>query len=159
MDATLEPEELEAATQFLLRNSHTPGAEEWAIMDYDGFGGYKVDEWTSFATVSLIAQGVAEHGEAYAAWAEYTGDTSGTLLEPEQFHEHYQGEFDSVQDYVEYILKETGIDEELDRALKVIPESVRRYVQVDMEMMARDWEIDGLHVAETPQGTVWIFTT
>ena len=157
MNATLEPEELDASTQFLLRNSRTPGAEEWAVMDYDGFGGYKVAEWTSFETISLIAQGVAEHGEAYAAWVEYVGDTSGQLLEPDQFHDHYEGEFDSVQDYVEYILKETGIYEELDRALEVIPESIRRYVQVDVEMMARDWEIEGLHVAESAGGGVHVF--
>jgi antirestriction protein len=158
MDATLEPEELEAATQFLLRNSLTPGAEEWAVMDYDGFGGYKVEEWTSFSTISLIAQGVAEHGDAYAAWVEYVGDTSGRLLEPEAFYEDYQGEFDSVHDYVEQYLEETGIQQELDRALEVIPESIRRYVQVDVEMMARDWEIEGLHVVEATGGGVWVFT-
>ena len=75
MNATLEPDELHAATQFMLRSDYTPGAEEWAIVDYEGFGAYKVDEWTSFMTVSLIAQGIAEHGEAYAAWVEYVGDT------------------------------------------------------------------------------------
>src|SRR5262249_45674874 len=37
MDATLEPEELHAAVQFMLRNSDTPGAEEWAIFDYEDF--------------------------------------------------------------------------------------------------------------------------
>ena len=159
MSATLEPEELEAATQFMLRHSSTPGAEEWAIMDYEGFGGYNVDEWTSFTTVSLIAQGVAEHGEAYAAWVEYVGDTSGRLLEPDAFHEDYLGEFDLVRDYVEQLLEETGIQQELDRALEVIPESIRRYVQVDVEMMARDWEIEGLHVVESGGGGVWVFST
>jgi antirestriction protein len=158
MNATLEPDELDAATQFMLRGSHTPGAEEWAIMDYEGFGGYKVDEWTSFSTISLIAQGISEHGEAYAAWVGYIGDTSGVLWEPDAFHEHYEGEFDSVRDYVEYILKETGTYEELDRALEVFPESIRRYVQVDTDTMARDWEIEGLHVVENGSG-VWVFST
>jgi antirestriction protein len=159
MNAALEPEELEAATQFMLRHSAIPGAEEWAIMDYDGFGGYKVDEWTSFETVSLIAQGVAEHGEAYAAWVKYVGDTSGRLLEADAFHGDYQGEFESVQDYVKHFLEETGIQQELDRALEVIPESVRRYVRVDVEMMARDWEIEGLWAVESAEGGVHVFST
>lgn len=47
---------------------------------------------SSFDTVNPIAQGIAEHGEAYAAWVSYVGDTSGELLEPERFQDHYLGE-------------------------------------------------------------------
>jgi antirestriction protein len=87
------------------------------------------------------------------------GETSSTLLEPDQFHEHYQGEFDSVQDYVEQFLEETGIQQELDRALEAIPESIRRYVRVDIDMMARDWEIEGLWVVESASGGVHVFSS
>src|SRR5581483_5008343 len=38
LDATSSPEELAAAVQFILRNSHEPDAEEYGVFDYDGFG-------------------------------------------------------------------------------------------------------------------------
>jgi antirestriction protein len=158
MDATLEPEELHAAVQFMLRSSDTPGAEEWAIMDHDDFGGYEVSEWSSFDTVSLVAQGIAEHGAAYAAWVEYVGDTSGELLEPERFRDHYLGEWDSLNDYVEDVLQETDFYGNLDEALARIPEDLRHYVKVDVEGIAEEWE-QGLHVVDAPGGRVWVFDT
>jgi len=158
MDATLEPDELQAAVQFMLRNSDTPGAEEWSIMDHDDFGGYEVSEWSSFATVSCIAQGIAEHGEAYAAWVNYVGDTSGDLLEPERFREHYLGEWDSLSDYVEDVLQETGFYGSLDEVLERLPEDLQHYVTVDVEGIAEEWG-QTLHVAEAPGGKVWVFDT
>jgi antirestriction protein len=153
LDATLEPDELHAAVRFMLRTSDTPGAEEWSIMDYDDFGGYEVSEWSSFATVSLIAQGIAEHGGAYAAWVNYVGDTSGELLEPERFRDHYLGEWESLENYVEDVLQESGFFERLDEAL---PEDLRRYVKVDVEGIGEEWE-QGLYVVERPEGGVWVF--
>lgn len=41
LDATLDPSELRDAIQFMLRGSYVPGAEEWAIMDYDDFCGVR----------------------------------------------------------------------------------------------------------------------
>jgi antirestriction protein len=156
MDATLEPDELQAAAQFMLRIGDTPGAEEWAIMDHEGFGGYEVEEYTSFTTVSCIAQGVAEHGEAFAAWVDIVGDSSGDLLDPQCFRDHYEGTYDSIEKYVEYILQETGFYGQLDRALEVIPEDLRRHVKVDVEDVAEEWA-QWLHVAEAGDGKVHVF--
>jgi len=88
--------------------------------------------------VSLVARGIAEHGEAYAEWVEYVGDTSGELLDAENFHDHYEGTFDSLEGYVEYILEETGFYSELDRALEVFPEELRRNIKVDLEGIAEE---------------------
>lgn len=123
MDATLEPDELHAADRFLLRHSTEPGAEEWAIFDYENFGGYRVEEYSSFDTNSLIAKGLAEHGPAYAEWVDLVGDTSGELLEPERFQDAYLGEYDSLEDYVEYVLEETELYDQLDRALGSYPKT------------------------------------
>jgi antirestriction protein len=156
MDATLEPEQLQAAVQFMLRRSSTPGAEGWSIFDHDDFGGYEVSEWSSFATVSLVAQGIAEYGPAYAAWVNYVGDTSGELLEPERFPDHYLGEWDSLNDYVEDVLQETEFYRSMDEALQWVPEDLRRYVTVDVDGIADEWE-QGLYVADAPSGKVWVF--
>lgn len=156
MDATLEPEELHAAVQFMLRNSDTPGAEEWSIFDHQDFGGYEVSEWSSFATVGLVAQGVAEHGAAYAAWVNHVGDTSGELLEPERFSDHYLGEWESLSDYVEDVLQEIDFYRNLDEALQRVPEDLRQYVKVDVKGIADEWG-QGLYVVDAPGGKVWVF--
>jgi antirestriction protein len=156
MDATLEPDELQAAVQFLLRTSDTPGAEEWAIMDYEDFGGYAVQEYTGFATISRIAQGVARHGPAYAEWVNLVGEQSEELLSDEAFQDHYEGEWDSLEDYVEYLLQETDFYRHLDEVLEHMPEDLRRHVKVDLEGISEEWE-QGLHVVDAPGGKVWVF--
>lgn len=157
MDATLDPDELRDAIQFMLRNGYVPGAEEWGIFDHSGFCGYQVSEWSSLDTVSLVARGIAEHGPAYAQWVEYVGDTSGELLDDERFRDHYEGTFDSLEDYVEYVLEETGFYSELDRALEVVPEDLRRHIEVDVEGIAEEWG-QGLHVVEGEGGGVMVFS-
>lgn len=156
LDATLDPDQLHDAIQFMLRNGYTPGAEEWGIFDYDEFGGYQVGEYTNLKTVSRIAQGVAEHGAAYAAWVELVGDESEEQLTDEAFHDHFDGEYDSLEDYVEYILDETGFTAELERALHGLPEDLRHHVEVDIEGIAEEWG-QGLHVVEAHGGKVWVF--
>lgn len=156
MDATLDPAELHQAIQFMLRNSPSQGAEEWAIFDHDEFGGYNVGEYTSVETVSRIAQGVAEHGPAYSAWVELMGDQDPDELTDERFLDHYRGEYESMEAYVEYILDETGFTGELDRALHGLPEDLRHYVRVDVEGIAEEWA-QGLHVVEADGGKVWVF--
>jgi antirestriction protein len=106
--------------------------------------------------VSLVAQGIAEHGEAYAAWVNYVGDTSGELLEPERFQDYYLGEWDSLADYVEDVLQETGFYHSLEATLGQLPEDLRHYVQVDVEGIAEEWG-QGLYVVEAPDGKVWVF--
>jgi antirestriction protein len=156
LDATLDPDELGNAIAFMLRNSPSRDAEEFAIFDADDFGGYNVSEYANLQTVSRIAQGVAEHGPAFAEWVDLVGDQSNELLTDEAFRDHYEGEWDSLEDYVEYILDETGFTAELDRALAGLPEDLRRHVKVDLEGIAEEWA-QGLHLAERGDGRVWVF--
>lgn len=156
LDATLDPDELYQAIQFMLRNGYTPGAEEWGIFDHDEFGGFEVSEYADLKMVSRVAQGVAEHGPPYAAWVELVGADSEELLSEESFRDHYEGEFESAEDYVEYILQETDFYRQLDEALAGIPEDLRRYITVDAAGIAEEWA-QGLHVVETSGGRVWVF--
>lgn len=107
LDATLDPDELHHAVQFILRNGHDPTAEEWAIMDYDDFCGLSFGEYESLEIVSRIAQGIAEHGEAFAKWVGYVGERSEDLLTDEQFQDHYLGHFDSTKAYAERFMRKS----------------------------------------------------
>lgn len=154
VDATQDPDDLREAAQRILRTSRSAFAEEWAIFDYQGFGTLQLDEYEHLDTVSRIAKGIRQYGEAYAAWVAYVGTDNDEQLD--RFEDHFLGEFDSVEAYVEHVIEETGIQRDLDEALLALPADLRQYVTIDTKAMARDWGFS-LHVAETPAGGVWVF--
>src|SRR5487761_1425212 len=71
LDAVQDEEDLQAGVTAMLETSPEPIAEEWAIQDYEGFGSVRLGEYESLATISAVARGIAEHGQAFAAWASY----------------------------------------------------------------------------------------
>ena len=155
LDATLDAEELQAAVQFMLRNGYDRHAEEWAIMDYSDFCGAALGEYESLETVSRIAQGIAEHGEAFAKWCGYLGTTNMGEVE-RTFQDAFEGKFESMQAYVQHILSETDFNERLEEALEVIPDDLRGYISIDTKQLAHDWEM-ALHVVEAEDGGVLVF--
>ena len=68
IDADSDPEELNSAIQAMLDRSPTGQAEEFAILDFEGFGPWRLGEYESIAMVTAVAQGMAEHGPAFAHW-------------------------------------------------------------------------------------------
>ena len=56
IDADQPADDMYAAVREILAASPMPGAEEWAIHDYEGFGPLSLSEWESFERVSAIAQ-------------------------------------------------------------------------------------------------------
>jgi antirestriction protein len=152
LDATLDADELHAAVQFMLRNGYDRHAEEWAIMDHSDFCGADISEYESLETVSRIAKGVAEHGEAFAKWCGYLGTTDMDEVE-RTFSDAFRGKYENTEAYVEQILEET----EAYRYLDDIPdEELRRYAKYDTEQMATDYEIE-LYVVEAENGGVLVF--
>ncbi|MDQ7903064.1 antirestriction protein ArdA [Phytohabitans sp. ZYX-F-186] len=153
LDAALDPDDLAKAVQFVLRNSHERDGEEFGIFDYEGFGSEVTSllgEYPSLKTVSKIAQGIAEHGQAFAAWAAYVGPEQTEQLD--RFEDHYLGEWDSMHAYAEHLLEEC----EGYRVVDDAPEWLRPYLKVDVEGYSRDLGYD-LHVVERPEGGVWVF--
>jgi antirestriction protein len=153
LDASLEPSELAGAAGFIVRNSHEPDAEEYGVFDYDGLGyglAGLLGEWPNLAMLSKIAQGVTEHGEAFAAWAAYVGPEQPDQLD--RFEDHYLGEWDSMLAYAENLLEEC----EADRIVQDAPDWLRPYLSLDVEGYARDLGFE-LHVVDRPDGGVWVF--
>lgn len=154
LDATLDADDLHLAIQFILRTGCDHSAEEWAIMDYDDFCGLRLGEYEPLEAISRIANGISEHGEAFAKWVEYVGERSEELLADERFHDHYLGHFESAEAYVENLLEETGAYE----FEEFVPEWLKPYVKIDVELLARDSEIE-LYVTEAKNGGVFVFDT
>jgi antirestriction protein len=119
----------------MLAASVEPGAEEWAIHDYEGFGPVHLGEWENLERVSRLARGIRDHGPAYALWTTLSGEQ-----DLERFEEAYLGHWDSVTAYAEELLSDLGLVQDIER---VVPEGLRPYVTIDAEGFGRDLERGG----------------
>lgn len=137
LEAAQEPEELEAGISAMLATSREPGAEEWAIHDYEGFGSLHLGEYESVERLSRLARGIADYRLPFAHWASIVGDDAEELG---RFEEVYQGKWTSLRAYAWDILEDYGIEELLDRH---VPEGLRPYVRVDADGFGRDLELSG----------------
>lgn len=121
-----------------------PSAEEYAIHDYEDFGGVTIGEYEPIDRVSEIAEMLAKHGEAFAKYADYVGIDYAT---EEDFEEAYAGEWDSEEAYTESTIEE-GLWGE-------IPEHLANYI--DTAKMARDLFIGDYFSAESSNHTIYVF--
>ena len=103
IDANKAAEAIHAEIQDMLEASPVGGAEEWAIHDYEGFEGLRLSEYESIEDVVRYAQLIAEHGEAWALYADHVGEEYAT---EEAFEEAYQGEWDSEEAFAENLADE-----------------------------------------------------
>jgi len=80
-------------------------AEEWAIHDFEGFGGYIVGEGDDIEKVVEIARIVSgPDGEAFAAWLG-----NGNDVDEEAFRESFEGEWEDEDSYARYATEELGL--------------------------------------------------
>ena len=107
-------------------------AEEWAIHDFEGFEGFKLNEYASFDRVAEIAEFIAEHGRTGSLIADSYGNDLTAAREA--MEDRYYGKWDDMAEFAEHLTEETG---ELDK----LPENLARYI--DFEAMGRDMVHDG----------------
>jgi antirestriction protein len=126
-------------------------AEEWVVRDYENFGDCNLLELSDLGLISQIAQGIVQHGPAFAAWAGLI-DHEERLAE---FDEAYLGHYDDLHTYIKQLINDLGYDRILD---EVVPPSIRPYVKIDITAIANDLLLGGdLHTVAAPDGGVWIF--
>jgi len=144
IDAAQEPWAIYDAVKAMLAASPIAGSDEWAIHDYEYFGGARIEEYTSFETVSALAAFIGEHGALGGALLDhYCGDLDEAR---EAIDDRYHGCHASLADYVQ----------ELTEECTAIPESLRHYI--DWQAMARDTEMSGdFFTVETAWNEVHVF--
>jgi antirestriction protein len=135
-----------AAIRAMLKASPEPMAEEFAIHDYEGFGGVEIAEYAGIAKVVETAAFLRARGELGAlVLAEVGGDldAAGAALD-----DQYHGVFASLADYFQAMTEETT----------VIPENLRLYI--DYEAMARDARLNGeVFTVQIAHDVVHVFWT
>lgn len=124
-------------------------AEEWAIHDYEGFGGYRVSEWADFETLIEFSWLVEEHGPAFAIWAEYVMGyrMADAVTYGSSFTDSFAGEMtalDWTYDYVEECI-----------FTQDTPETLRTYF--NYEAFARDLLLGGDMTEVYEDGRTWLF--
>ena len=128
IDATQDPEEIQAEIAEMLAASPIPGSEEWAIHDYEGFEGARLEEYSGIEKAHTLALFIVEHGKLGAKVVEHFG---GDLDEARSAFENYAGEHRSLADFAQEIIEETT----------EIPQSLANYI--DYQAIARDMELGG----------------
>jgi antirestriction protein len=81
----------------LLETSPIEDAEEWAIHDYEDFGGARIDEYQGIDSVAEIAAFIAKHNALGAAVLSYTNQSFTEALR--LLNECYEGKHDSEEDF------------------------------------------------------------
>jgi antirestriction protein len=139
----------------MLIDSTLPDAEEFAIHDYEGFGPLRLDEYESLETVSLIAQGIARHGAAFAHWVTLVGTTQPADLE--LFEEQYEGHHESLAAYAEQLPEDLYTLDELDTLQGTLPQALRPYIRLDIEAFALDMLYGGDIMTSEGDGGIYVF--
>lgn len=153
VEAARDVEALYDQIDVMLKTSPAPGAEEWAIHDYEGFGSLRLSEYEALEWISAVATGIVEHGGAFAAYAALVNDQPERLKD---FETAYRGEWESLEAYAEELLDDLGATELLER----VPDWLQSYVSLDIAGFARDLELGGdIWTESTEEGGVWVFET
>ena len=151
VDAAVDGAELVAAAQAILARSDEPGAEEWAIFDYDNFGPYRVGEYEDLHQVAAVARGIAEDGEAFATYAQLSG-ARGEDLET-GYVEAFVGYWESRDAFIDELLDDFNVDDTLTEAL---PDWLRARVSIDRDGVLRDLLVD-MELEDASDGGIYLF--
>ena len=143
IDADQSADAIHDEIRAMLASSPIPGAEEWAIHNYEDLGGIQLSEYEDIDRVAEIAALLVEYGEPFGAWYSY--DPSADVSD---FRDAYRGEYESEGVYAEWLVDDTGI-------LAEVPETLRCYF--DYERFARDLFMSDMHSVRSGHGTVYVF--
>lgn len=117
------------ALRSMIARSPVSGGEEWAIHAYEGFEGATLSESASFASVCMLAEYIAEHGELGAKVYEHFGND---LEDAEAAFAEYAGEFASAAAFAEQLHEDIGTE---------IPQALQYCI--DWQSVARDMALNG----------------
>lgn len=130
----------------MLANSPLKDAEEWAIHDFQNWGGIHISEYEDIERIAALAEALIEHGAAFGAYCRYYGSDAT----PEDFKEHYLGEYKSEEDFAYELWEESGLIKQL--------EDLKVWNYIDWEAVAHDLFIDSHHSVDVGFERVYVFS-
>ncbi len=136
IDANQAADQLHAEILEMLGESRELVAEDWAIHDYEGFGGLNLSEFEDIDRIAAVAEGLAKHGPIFAELAAHFGGLCGLEEACRYIEDGYRGEDENLADYVEQLLDDCYGD-----ILKGLPDFIRYHI--DFDGIAQDMEMNG----------------
>ena len=119
-------------------------APEYAIHDYEGFGGYSVSEYEGIQSLHEIACFIEEYPDLTGELLSHFGGSIDDARKA--MEENYSGCYKSFADYTEELTEDTS----------QIPDNLAYYI--DYERMGRDMELSGdIYTIETAYDEVHVF--
>src|SRR5947209_7751798 len=106
IDADQSVEDIHREVAEMLAESKEMVAEDWAIHDYENFGGLRLSEFEDLAFVAEVAELMGEYGTFFAELVAHFGGASGAEEARRYMEEGYCGEFDSLEDYAVQLLED-----------------------------------------------------
>lgn len=134
----------------LLARSPEPIAEEWAIHDYENFGGLRLSEFEDLERVAEVARLIVEHGPVFAQLVNHFGGLCGIDEARQSMEEGYWGAFDRLADYAQELIEDCYASE-----LKRLPDFI--CYRIDYEGIGDDLELGGDIVTIACGGKVHVF--
>lgn len=134
LEADDDPEHLREQIQQMLEDSPSPGAEEFAIHDYEGFGGLRLSEFDSLERIHQSACLIVEYRIIAQIALEHCGGVEFVDQAQRMLEDGYQGAYDSKEDWAFEFLEENGLWAQ-------VPEHLQSYL--DLERYAHDLELSG----------------
>ena len=144
IDATQDLDSIQDEVNTMLASSPEPDTEEYAIHDYEGFGGYGLGEYEGIERVHEIACFLEEHSDIGGELLSHFG---GSLDDAQKVaEESYTGCYTSLADYAQELTEQTS----------EIPKHLEFYI--DYDKMGRDMEMSGdVFTIETAHDEVHVF--
>ena len=107
LEITQDAEDIKAAIQWVIDNSPTPGAEEYAIHDSSGLISRLSDsEWPDIEELAEYAGTICSLPEEQHTPYRLACEDQGELLSVEAFEECYRGSYDSPEAFCQELAEE-----------------------------------------------------
>ncbi len=134
IDADQDAEDIQAEISKMLKESPELIAEEWAIHDFEGFGGLKLSEHDDISKIAELAELIEEYSGIFGELVGYVGGLKHLEYAKTLMEENYAGEHDTLESFAEDYLENSG-------QLASIPEDLRYYF--DFEKYGEDLRLSG----------------
>lgn len=134
IDADQDAEDIRAEIAQMLKESPEPGAEEWAIHDFEGFGGLKLSEHEDMDKIAELGELIEEHPSIFGELVSYVGGLEHLEYAKSLMEEGYAGEYDTLENFAEDYLENSG-------QLDSIPEDLQSYF--DFEKYGKSLQYGG----------------
>ena len=136
IDADQPAEDIRERIQEMLAESREPIAEDWAIHDYENFGGLGLAEFEDLEHVAQVAQLMVDYGPVFAGLVSHLGGTQAVEEATRYMENGYRGSFEGLADYAQELIEECYGD-----TLRGLPEFIAYHI--DYEGIGRDLELGG----------------